>query len=370
MKYIDEFRNKNLIRKISAEISGLMPEEEIRLMEVCGTHTQSFYRFGLDKLLPDNLCLIAGPGCPVCVSSQDYIDRAIELSSQPQTIILSFGDMVRVPGTNSTLEKRKAAGGDVRIIYSAWDSLTVAKANPGKKIVLLAVGFETTAPTFALTLLAAQKEKLKNLLFFSALKLIPPAMKALVCDPRIKIHGFLCPGHVSAIIGSRAYEFITRKYKIACCVTGFEPADIMEGIYFLLKQIREKKSRVDNQYMRVVKRKGNPMAVATIKKVFRVSDCAWRGLGMIPKSGLKLRNEYLKFDAERQMPVKIKHKKEDKRLKKCRCHEVLKGIIRPSECILFRRACRPDNPYGACMVSREGACNAYYRYRRDIKYER
>lgn len=363
MKFIDEFRNKKHVKLLSQRIFETMPKTEIRLMEVCGTHTQSFHRFGLNRLIPENLRLIAGPGCPVCVSDQDYIDKAIQFSKDKDIIILSFGDMLRVPGTNSSLERQKAGGSDVRIVYSAWDSLSIAKKNPKKLVIFLAVGFETTAPTLALTLQAAKKEKINNLFFFSALKLIPPAMEVLVSDRRLRLDGFLCPGHVSTIIGSAAYEFIPKKYRIACCVAGFEPLDILEGIYLLLRQIIQNKTRVENQYVRAVKREGNPKAKAEIKKTFKISDATWRGLGEIPQSGLRLRDELSRFDIEKVKPIHIKPTTANKRFKKCRCAEVLKGIIQPLECPLFRKVCHPGNPYGPCMVSNEGACNAYYRYK-------
>jgi len=365
MRYITEFRSRRLINIISKKIFKVMPNSEISIMEVCGTHTQAFYRFALNKLVPDNLHLIAGPGCPVCVCDQDYVDKAIQLSKDRKTIILTFGDMLRVPGSNTSLEKQRARGTDVRVIYSAWDGIRIAKENLNKRVVLLAVGFETTAPTFALTLKAAQKEKINNLFFFSSLKLIPPAMKALVSVRQINIDGFLCPGHVSTIIGSLAYDFIPRIYKVPCCVAGFEPLDVLEGIYLLLYQIINKKPRVMNQYMRAVKRDGNKKAQAIIKDVFRIVDDKWRGLGEIPRSGLKIRCEFLKFDAERFLSFKHRNWRnpESNNPNRCRCGEVLRGIIRPDECPLFRKVCSPVNPYGPCMVSNEGACNVYYRYK-------
>jgi hydrogenase expression/formation protein HypD len=363
MKYIDEFRSKKAVEHVSREIFEIMPKGIIRIMEVCGTHTQNFHRFGLDRLIPGNLHLIAGPGCPVCVSDQDYIDRAIQLSKQRNAVILTFGDMLKVPGTNASLQKQKAEGSDVRVVYSAWDALSIAEKNPNKLIVFLAVGFETTAPTLALTLQAAKKANLQNLLFFSALKLIPPAMEVLVSDRKLKIDGFLCPGHVSTIIGIRAYEFIPKKYRIACCVAGFEPLDILEGIYLLLFQIIQKKPRVENQYVRAVKRNGNPRAKAIINEVFRTINASWRGLGKIPQSGLKIKDEFSNFDAEKVISIRFQHRPANKKQMRCRCGDVLKGVIKPSQCSLFGRACTPLNPYGPCMVSSEGACNAHYRYK-------
>ncbi len=363
MKYIDEFRDKNLIKGLSNKIRQIMPNQKISIMEVCGTHTQNFFRFGLDKIMPQNLKLIAGPGCPVCVSTQGYIDTAIKLTQQKDVIMLTFGDMLRIPGTHSTLEKERARFGNVSVVYSPLDSLKAAKDNPNKKVIFLAVGFETTAPTIALSILSARKEKLTNLFFLSALKVIPPAMDYLLKDKKLNLSGFLCPGHVSAIIGAKSYEFIPKRYRISCCVTGFEPTDILEGIYILLRQIIENKPGVTNQYRRVVTRQGNVKAVKIIHKVFKIYDASWRGLGKIPNSGLRLKEQFTAIDAERQfqMPSKIE-RQEARGNSPCRCGEVLKGLISPDECSLFRKKCNPQHPIGPCMVSIEGACNAYYKY--------
>lgn len=361
MKYIDEFRNQRLIREVADKIGEISPQWPLNIMEVCGTHTQSFRRFGLGKLLPENLRFIAGPGCPVCVSSQEYIDRAIELAGQKDTIILTFGDMLRVPGTVSTLEKKRADGASVQVVYSPLDSLLIAKNSPAKKIVFLAVGFETTTPTIALTILLAKKEKLRNLFFFTSLKLMIPAMRYLLEDERLKLQGFLCPGHVSAIIGTNPYEFIPKRYKVGCCVSGFEPLDIIEGVYLLVRQIAANRPQVENQYSRVVKRNGNPKAREIVSKVFREADNSWRGMGLLSNSGLKIRKEYVDFDAEEAFPLKrVTHSKQPKA--PCKCADVLKGLILPPDCPLFLKVCSPDNPIGPCMVSSEGACNAYYKY--------
>ena len=362
MKYIDEFRNIEAIRKVAAALREIAPSQNINMMEVCGTHTHSFHRFGLGRILPSNLRLIPGPGCPVCVSPQNYIDQAIELAKNKDILILSFGDMLRVPGTGSTLEKERVRFGNVQVIYSPLDSLTVARHHPHKKIVLLAVGFETTAPTIALSIIRAKKERLKNLFFLCSLKLIPPAMAKLTQDPRLKLDGFLCPGHVSAIIGLKPYEFIARKYGISCCIAGFEPLDMIEGLYILLRQIIHKKPAVENQYARVVRDEGNPKARTIIKAVFHVSDSAWRGLGVIPKSGLLIRKEFARFDARREFGLKRDNQTTRQRTTKCRCADVLKGIVSPPECPLFSKGCTPENPVGPCMVSNEGACHAYYKY--------
>jgi hydrogenase expression/formation protein HypD len=364
MRYVDEFRNSRLIKRFADEIKAITPCEKLNIMEVCGTHTQSFYRFGLDKILPENLRLIAGPGCPVCVSSQGYIDAAIKLCRHKDVIMLTFGDMLRIPGSISTLEKERAVSSNVRVVYSPLDCIRVAKLNPEKNVVFLAVGFETTAPTIALSIISAKKENLKNLSFLCSLKLIPPVMEYLVLDKRLNLSGFLCPGHVSAIIGTRPYEIISRRHKIPCCIAGFEPLDILEGIYLILRQITNKNPKVDNQYARVVKKEGNIRARETMAACFRVTDAFWRGLGKIPESGLKIKNVFAGFDAEKIFS--IKQIEPGKRKNQCRCVDILKGLISPQDCPLFAKTCLPDTPIGPCMVTNEGACNAYYKFKRKI----
>ena len=363
MKYVDEFRNFRLVEKVAQRISAITPAKVINIMEVCGTHTQNFYRFGLDKLLPKNINFIAGPGCPVCVSSQEYIDSAIKLTQNGDMIIATFGDMLRVPGSSSSLEKEKAKFGNVRVVYSPLDALSIARANPNKKIVFLGVGFETTAPTIALSIMAARKEKLGNMFFLTSLKLIPPALKCLLMDKRLKLDGFLCPGHVSVIIGTNNYEFIPKRYKIACCVTGFEPLDLLGGICKIIEQIVSKRPFVANQYTRVVTKAGNLKAQSIINKVFQRANSRWRGLGVIPESGLQLKREFVQFDAAKFLPVSRASCKL-KFAARCRCADVLKGLIQPQVCSLFRKICKPDNPVGPCMVSSEGACNAFYKFKR------
>jgi len=365
VKYIDEFRNKKLIHKVADKIKKLRVTRRINIMEVCGTHTQNFFRFGLEQFLPENLNFIAGPGCPVCVCEQEFIDEAISYARHKDTAILTFADMLRVPGTISTLERERAARGNILVVYSPLTAVTYAKANPNKKVIFLAVGFETTAPTVALSILRAKKERIKNLFFLFSLKLIPPAMELLVKDKRLKIDGFLCPGHVSAIIGTGHYSFIPRDYGIGCCVAGFEPLDILEGIYILVRQIAEKKPCVVNQYGRVVRSKGNIKARSIMYRVFKTCDVSWRGFGIIPKSGLELKDEYVSFNANRDFPIDAKKITIDNnRTRYCKCADVLKGLISPLDCPLFSKVCNPNNPVGPCMVSQEGACNAYYRYRR------
>jgi len=365
MKYVDEFRKSGLIHKVVKAIHAINPQGEINIMEVCGTHTQNFFRFGLDKLLPRNLNFIAGPGCPVCVSSQEYIDQAIAYTQDKDIMLVTFGDMLRVPGSRSSLEQERAKRGNVFVAYSALDALSFARRYPQKKIVFLAVGFETTTSTIALSILQAKKEKLRNIFFHSSLKTIPFAMQYLLQDKRLGLSGFLCPGHVSTIIGSRAYEFIPEKYGIGCCVAGFEPLDILEGIYLLLRQIVKKSPAVENQYKRAVTGSGNLKAQKIIAEVFRQCDVPWRGLGRIPKSGLRLQNTFSCFDAQKMLPIKVKLPTPGPRAKKCRCAEVIKGLIKPEVCLLFGRVCSPENPYGPCMVSAEGTCNAYYKYKKD-----
>lgn len=362
MKYIDEFRNKNLIKIIADKITAIDLPGQVNIMEVCGTHTQNFFRFGLGKFMPKNLNFIAGPGCPVCVSAQEYIDKAIAYAREKDVMILTFGDMLRVPGSESTLEKERANGANVAVVYSALDSIKAARQSPLKKIIFLAVGFETTVPSIALTIINAKKENLNNLFFFSSLKTIPRPMESLLQDKRLNLSGFLCPGHVSAIIGTRPYEFIPRKYGIGCCVCGFEPLDILEGTYMLLRQIAENRPKVENQYSRVVTESGNLKAKKIIYTVFEPSSASWRGLGKIPGSGLKIKKEFCRLDIEKVMPIKTVRRSQDKKQKLCRCGDVLKGLAMPGECPLFKKFCSPENPYGPCMVSSEGTCNAYYKY--------
>jgi len=364
MKYIDEFRVPRAIRVLTEAIQKESPKDGAVFMEVCGTHTQSFRRFGLHKTLPPGLKLVAGPGCPVCVSSVEYIEKAILYARMPRVILASYGDMLRVPGVSSTLEKERGSGARVRVVYSATEALEVARGNPGYTVIFLAVGFETTAPTVALTVRAAAKEKIGNLYFFSSLKLIPPVMRFLLERRDSRINGFLCPGHVSSIIGIKPYAFIPKSYKIGCCVAGFEPHDMLQGILSLLKQLKERVYSVDNQYARVVKEEGNLRAQRIIADVFESVPAHWRGLGMIEASGLALCRRFARFDAERQIPLKAGAlKKSVQSVSACRCQEVLAGRIEPFQCPLFGKACTPGHPLGPCMISSEGACNAYFRYR-------
>lgn len=367
MKYLDEFRKQSLSRKIIDRLFKITPKnKKIILMEVCGTHTMAFFRYGLKELLPENVELLSGPGCPVCISPQSYINKAISFAGNRDTIITTFGDMMRVPGSDSSLEKEKSNGADVRVIYSSLDGLEIARDNPDKKIVFLGIGFETTAPTVATAILVAAKEALKNFFVFSGHRLIPPAMEVLVNDKDMKLDGFLCPGHVSTIIGSGPYESIARDYGVPCCIAGFEPLDILEGIYALIKQIVEGESKVEIQYCRVVKKEGNPKAQDLMNKVFEACDSEWRGLGIIPKSGLRIRKEFSQFDAETRECLKLStlNVQPSAKIKGCICGDILRGKKSPPECLHFAKLCTPQEPLGPCMVSSEGTCATYYKYAR------
>ncbi len=360
MKYIDEFRDKAIVKSLRSQIAEFSGRE-INLMEVCGTHTMAIFRSGIKQLLPKNINLISGPGCPVCVTSQSDIDSMLALASIKNTIITTFGDMLKVPGTESSLEKERSAGGDIRPVYSPADALEIACQNKSKEVVFLAVGFETTSPVIASVAHDARKQKLKNFSVYCCHKLIPPAMAALLAAREIKISGFLCPGHVSSIIGTKAYQFIAKEFKIPCVVSGFEPVDILETILMLLKQIAENSASVAIQYKRAVRSQGNIPAQEMLKKVFSPSDADWRGLGIIPKSGLKLKSDYRAFDACSRFNIKPLKAVEPKN---CSCGEVLRGVKTPAQCKLFAKACNPENPFGPCMVSSEGTCSAWYKYNR------
>ena len=349
----------NKLKILLEKIKSLSKGRRIRLMEVCGTHTMSIYRNGINRLLPENIELISGPGCPVCVTPTSYLDSVIELSRRKGIIIATFGDMIKVPGSISSLAGEKAKGADIRIVYSAEDALTVALENTSKQVIFLGVGFETTAPSVALTILNARLKKLKNFSVLCGHKLIPPALEVLCSDSELKIDGFILPGHVCTIIGSSPYEFMVRDFNVACCITGFEGSDILEGIEILISQIVRKDFKVDIQYSAIVKQEGNPKALNIMYKVFEEKDSNWRGVGVIENSGLKIRKENKKFDTEVKFKIKTIKTKENKL---CICGEILKGKKKPTDCKLFRTVCNPENPIGACMVSSEGTCAAYYKY--------
>jgi hydrogenase expression/formation protein HypD len=337
-----------------------MSTPKIKLMEVCGTHTMAIARAGIKKLLPGNVELVSGPGCPVCVTAQDDIDQALAVARMPDVILATFGDMMRVPGTRGSLEEAKGKGCDVRIVYSPLDALAIAKNTPGKSVVFMGVGFETTSPAIAATLLEARKESVHNFFLLSHFKLIFPALEALARSKRLRIDGFLCPGHVSVITGSIPYELIERRYKKPCVITGFDTRDILKGIALLVDQIKQHTSGVRIEYKRAVTRGGNRRAQRILSTVFKIRDARWRGLGVIKRSGLALKGPYRRFDAERRFRVKRSGKGHT--VKGCICGEILQGIKSPEDCALCGKVCTPRNPVGPCMVSSEGACAAYYKY--------
>lgn len=328
-------------------------------MEVCGTHTMSAFRAGLRSVLPTSVSLLSGPGCPVCVTPNAFVDRAIALARRPGTRVATFGDMIRVPGTESSLEQARAAGASVRVVYSALDALQDARANPGVEVVFLGVGFETTVPGTAWALREA-RQGVANFSVLGAHKTMPHAMAALLRGGDVKVDGFICPGHVSVIIGADAYQFICRDFRIPCVVAGFEGVDMLAGIAMLLRQLVESRAEVEIQYTRTVTREGNAKARAMIDEVFEESDEEWRGLGLIARSGLRIREAFAAHDAARRfrdisVPAPVEPRG-------CACGDVLRGSKTPNECPLFRKRCTPDHPVGACMVSSEGTCAAYYRY--------
>lgn len=334
---------------------------DVTFMEVCGTHTMAVSRSGLRDLLPANVKLISGPGCPVCVTDTNYLDAAIELARRPGVIIATFGDLVRVPGSESSLERERAAGADVRVVYSPPDALALARQNPHRQVVFLGVGFETTAPTVAWTIKQAAAEIVANYSVLCAHKTMPHAMEALLKDQEVKVDGFICPGHVSVITGAQIYRFIPERYGIPCVVSGFEAGDVLRCVAMLLAQIATGRVEVEVQYTRSVNEHGNPVAQRWLAEVFEESAAGWRGIGVIPRSGLAIRAEFAGWDAAQAHHVEFR---EAKPHPGCRCGDVLRGVIRPTQCKLFDKACTPSNPFGPCMVSSEGACAAAYKYER------
>jgi len=364
LKFIDEFRGGKIARLLADAIREAMPGREsatgrpLTFMEVCGTHTMNIARFGIRELLPENLRLISGPGCPVCVTPHRWIDHAIAIARRPEVLVCAFGDMMRIPGSTSSLERERARGVDIRIAASTIEVLSLAKENPGRQVVFLGVGFETTIPTVAVSILEARSQGLPNYSVLCGHKLMPPALEAL-SKGDLRLDGYLCPGHVSAILGSGVYESIVRKHGIGCVIAGFEPLDILQAILMLVRQAAEGCPRVENPYSRAVTREGNVKALGILSQVFEAKDDEWRGMGMIPASGLKIRTEFAGHDAALRVPVEIEPTREPAG---CLCGSVLRGAVKPPECGLFGSACTPDNPVGACMVSAEGTCAAYFRY--------
>jgi len=358
MKYIDEYRKKELILAISAELRSVS-KKEIALMEVCGGHTMAIHRFGLKALLPPSIHLLSGPGCPVCVSGQQFIDTAIAYSKIPGMIIATYGDLIRVPGSLTSLEKEKANGNDIRIVYSTLDAIEIAVKNPGNRVVFLGIGFETTAPATAAAIVRAKILNIRNFFILSAHKVMPPVMKALVEDG-VKIDGFIAPGHVTAITGNSIYNELPQKYGLGVVISGFEPVDLMQAILMLVVQIESGKPGVENQYRRVVNEEGNPIAQRLLEQVFELKDESWRGLGMITKSGLKIKPAYSLFDVDVQLPIVVPLVPEPRG---CICGSILRGLKTPEDCSLFGKKCTPADPVGACMVSAEGTCATYFKYK-------
>ncbi len=341
-----------LVKKIERLAEGKRP---LRFMEVCGTHTVSIFRAGIRQILPSNVELVSGPGCPVCVTNDEYVDKAIAYAQMDDVIIATFGDMLKVPGTKTNLAEISAVGADVRIIYSPLDCIKIAAENPTKRVIFLAVGFETTAPTTAATILTAKSQDVRNLFFFSAMKLVPPALKMLLNDSAVRVDGFLLPGHVAVVIGVNAFKFL----KLPSVVAGFEAEEILMALINLLTQIDEDRAEVDNEYKSVVKAEGNVTAKKILLTVFEEVTAEWRGIGEIPQSGLKIRDEFADFDIEKILPVEVE---KVQRKTACRCGEVLRGIVTPKDCPLFKKVCNPLHAVGPCMVSVEGICAAWHRF--------
>lgn len=360
MKYVDEYRDPQLVKRLAKRMAEVS-RTPVRFMELCGTHTMAIARHGLHAMFPDTVEMISGPGCPVCVTATEEIDAAIKAAQTDGVMVATFGDLVRVPGSASSLGEQRAKGGRVEVIYSPLDAVKLAAENPEWQVVFLAIGFETTAPAVAATALAARAKGLTNFSLLSMHKLLPPAMDALLGGVDLGVSGFLCPGHVTTVIGTGYYQEVVRDFGIPCVVSGFEPADVMASILMLVKQVEANEPKVEIQYGRAVSASGNLQGQALIKQVFRAADAPWRGLGTIPLSGLVLADEFSEFDARARFDLAVEPVGDPPG---CRCGEVLTGLIRPPECKLFATACDPVNPVGPCMVSAEGTCAAYYKYRR------
>jgi hydrogenase expression/formation protein HypD len=358
MKFIDEYRDAGLGKKLAEHINHISTRPA-RLMEFCGGHTVSIMRNGLRQLLPPHIEMLSGPGCPVCVTANADIDRMISLSQLPDVIITTFGDMIKVPGSYSNLQQARAEGADIRIVYSSQDAIKIAEENKGKSVIFIGIGFETTAPTIAATLLQAKQKNVKNFYVHCLLKLCPPVIKAVLDLGEVNLNGIIGPGHVSTITGTAPYEFIPRDYGIGFVISGFESLDILQTVSMLIEQIEKNQPAVDIAYSRGVRPEGNPMALQLMDRVFDIESADWRGIGIVPASGLKLSPEFAAFDAMSAFEVKVEPSKETKG---CICGEIIRGIATPHKCQLFRKVCTPENPVGPCMVSSEGSCSAYYMY--------
>jgi len=362
MKYIDEFRNQALVQDLARRLAAVA-QGPATLMEVCGTHTMAAARFGLKSLLPPGVHLVSGPGCPVCVTAAFDLDAFLALGERPGTLLASFGDMLRVPGSHGSLEALRARGAAVRVVYSPLDAVELAQQEPERQVVFFGVGFETTMPATAMAIRQAAAHNLANFSVLCVHKTMPGALRALLAGGEVRVSGLLCPGHVTTIIGTEAYDFIPRDFGIPCAVTGFEPLDMLLGIESILRQRAQGVARVENVYTRAVQVQPNPKARELLDEVFAASDANWRGLGVIPGSGVTIREQYARFDARARFP-EIWAQLAPAPPTACRCGEVLRGVLRPVQCPLFDKACSPASPVGPCMVSSEGACAAAYRYER------
>lgn len=359
MKYLDEYRDGRIARALAAEIAPVTTKPWV-LMEICGGQTHTIMRYGLDELLPPKIELVHGPGCPVCVTPLETIDKAIALSLRPDVTLVSYGDMLRVPGSSSDLLRAKAQGADVRIAYSPVEAVKIAQANPNRKIVFLAIGFETTAPANAMAAWQAKRDGLENFSMLVSHVLVPPAIRALLATRENRVQGFIAPGHVCTVMGYQEYETLVRDFAIPIVVGGFEPVDLLEAILMLVRQLERGEARVENQYVRSVSYEGNLPAQQILKDVFEIADQKWRGIGAIPRSGLKLRPEYAAYDADEIFDLQLITADEPA---ECISAQVLQGLKKPTDCPAFAIRCTPENPLGAPMVSAEGACAAYYHYR-------
>ncbi|MCB1757140.1 MAG: hydrogenase formation protein HypD [Gammaproteobacteria bacterium] len=366
MKYVDEFRDPDKARQLQQQIAKLAEQlphtakQPLQLMEFCGGHTHTIFRYGIEQLLPDNIEMVHGPGCPVCVLPMGRVDDCVALAERPDVIFTTFGDAMRVPGSKKSLLEAKAQGADIRMVYSPLDALELARKNPERQVIFFALGFETTMPSTALTVMQAKAQGVRNFSLFCNHITTVPTIKAILDSPEMQIDGFLAPGHVSMVVGEKPFHFVADVYEKPIVITGFEPLDILQSIYMLLRQITEGRCEVENQYARVVAKQGNPPGLNAIQEVFELREFfEWRGLGSIDHSGVKMRDTYADYDAEKKFQVaniKIADPKS------CQCGEVLKGVIRPWECKVFGGACTPETPMGALMVSSEGACAAYYNF--------
>jgi hydrogenase expression/formation protein HypD len=360
MKYMSAFRDSKAASAFSLQIRKLSQERPIRIMEVCGGHTMTIYKYGIKDLLPESIHLVSGPGCPVCVTSNGFIDHAVALACLPGVIVASFGDLIRVPGSSSSLLTERSQGRDVRVCYSPMDAVEIAGREPDKQVVFLGIGFETTAPTVAAAVKHAKTAGIKNFKILSAHKTMPHALRALVENRKVNIDALICPGHVSAIAGTKIYDFLADQYHIPCVVCGFEPMDMLQSIFMIIQQLHDGRAEVENQYSRVVTMTGNSVAQQLLKEVFMPCDMEWRGLGLIPESGLTLNNEYQDYDAVKTISVHMDSPSHENPA--CVCGDIMLGLKTPADCPLFGKACIPETPKGACMVSSEGNCAIYFKF--------